>query len=90
MTLNDLPVFDAAILTRVVSPAEPTMPEATARALLELRFAESDLARMNELAAKNSADALTEEERSELASFLRIGHFLDLIQAKALGSLQGE
>jgi hypothetical protein len=88
MTANDLPMLDAAILTRVVAPAAPTLPEGAARALLDLRFAENDLARMDELAEKNRADELTDEERLELASFLRIGHFLDLIQAKALASLK--
>lgn len=81
--------MDAAILTRVVVPTAPTLSEESARQFLEMRFNESDIARMDELAAKNRGDGLSEAEQGELASFLRVGHFLNLIQAKALVSLQG-
>jgi hypothetical protein len=84
----DLPSMDADILARVVVPTAPTLPEASAKTLLELQFDARDVARMNELAAKNRQDELTQSEERELESFLRIGHLLDLIQAKALVSLQ--
>lgn len=89
MTPTSLPVFDADILCRVVAPSEPTLPEDSARSLLDLRFSDDDLARMTHLAEKNQSGELSEQEREELAGFLRVGHFLDLMRAKALASLQG-
>jgi hypothetical protein len=84
----DLPVMDAEILTRVVVPTAPTLSEESARQFLEMRFSESDIARMDELAAKNRGDGLSEAEQGELASFLRVGFFLDLVQAKSIVSLR--
>jgi hypothetical protein len=87
MSSTFTPLTDADILVHVVAPAEPTLPEASARSLLELRFDEQAVARMNELAEKNRDGAMTPAERQELESFQRVGHLLNLLQAKARLSL---
>jgi hypothetical protein len=40
------------------------------------------------LVTRNQADALTPAERSELESYLRVGSFIELLQAKARLSLK--
>jgi hypothetical protein len=87
MSSTVTPITDADILVHVVAPAEPTLPEASARSLLELRFDDQAVARMNELAEKNCVNSITDAERQELESFQRVGHLLNLLQAKARLSL---
>jgi hypothetical protein len=78
----------AALLTRVVRPRLANMTPEAARAILALRLDEKDRERMSELQAKNKAGQLAPEEGGELESYLRVGSFLDLMRAKALGSLK--
>jgi uncharacterized protein YnzC (UPF0291/DUF896 family) len=59
------------------------MSPESARAILDLRFHSSALSRMNELAEKNRQGTLTESERREMDSYVRVGNFLNLMQAKA-------
>jgi hypothetical protein len=62
-------------------------PEA-AKAILALRLDDSDRQRMHELAVKNQEGRLTVEDEHEMKCYLRVGSFLDLMRAKALGSLK--
>jgi hypothetical protein len=87
MSPTILPLTDADNLVHVVAPTEPTLPEASARSLLELRFDDKAVQRMNELAEKCGSSQLTDAERNELESFQRVGHLLNLLQAKARLSL---
>jgi hypothetical protein len=87
MSSTFAPLTDADILVHVVAPAEPTFPEASARAILELRFDDQAVARMDDLASKNQSSSLTDAERCELESFQRVGHLINLLQAKARLSL---
>lgn len=84
------PLTDADILVHVVAPSEPTLAEASARSILELHFDELANARMDELAEKNRLGTLTDLERGELESFQRVGHLLNLMQAKARISLANQ
>jgi hypothetical protein len=54
-----------------------------ARALLSLRFSETAVARINELAAKNRQGTLTPAERALLERYQRVGNFLNLVHARA-------
>ena len=74
---------DAAILARLIHPEQPALPAATAKAFLNIRFGPDDLARIEDLLARNQDDALTSSERAELESYLRVGASLDLMHAKA-------
>lgn len=42
---------------------------------------------MNELAEKNGQGVLSPQEHADLEKYLRVGQFLDLLQAKARVSL---
>ena len=79
---------DADILSRVIAPQEGSLPADVAGALLRLSFPSADVDRMNELAEKNRLDQLTEVERSELQSYLRVGGLLNLLHSKARCSIK--
>ncbi len=74
---------EAHILEQVVMSDQAGMSPESARAILDLRFDPSALSRMNELAEKNRQGTLTESERQEMDKYLRVGNFLNLMQAKA-------
>jgi uncharacterized protein YnzC (UPF0291/DUF896 family) len=50
--------------------------------LLDLRFSERDLKRMNSLAAKARAGTLTEKDKAELSNYELVGHMLSLLKSK--------
>jgi hypothetical protein len=81
-------VTEADILSEVVAPDQPGLPPESARSILELRFTEKATSRIRELLDRNNKSTITDEERSELDRYLRVGRFLDLLQAKARVSLR--
>ncbi len=80
---------EAAILARLIRPDRGNLSPEAARALLDLHFDEADLDRLQALVRMNQDDALDPAGRSELESYLRISSVLDLMQARARGSLRG-
>jgi len=65
----------------MLSPEGELLPEA-AEYLLSIRFADSDVDRMRQLAAERSETGeLTDEERAEFDSYLHIGNLLAVIQS---------
>lgn len=82
-------ITEADILDHVISPDQPGLPPEFARAILELKFDQTALERMNDLAERNRAGALSEAECMEMEKYLRVGQFLNLLQAKARVSLRG-
>jgi hypothetical protein len=64
-------------------PEQPFLPIEAARTALRLKFSESDLARMNKLAAKNRDGKLTAAEDEELDHYIRVGQALGILQSKA-------
>jgi hypothetical protein len=80
-------VMEAEILTRVISPGDPTLGREAAGAILALGFQPSDRDRMEALAAKAREGTLSAEERAEAESYERIGHFVSLLKSKARRSL---
>lgn len=60
---------------------------ATARALLKLRFPESDQQRMGELATKARAGTLTPAEDQEADAYEQIGCLLDMVHSQARRAL---
>lgn len=79
---------ETAIWERVIDPNEDDLSPEAARFLLRLDFGEPDHARMQELAEKSNDGTLTEDERTELHNYVRIGNVLALIQSKARLSLR--
>lgn len=80
-------ITEADILSEVVGPDEPDLSPECARAILQLKFRPRAVDRLNELAEKNRRGALSDTEQAELGRYLRVGNFLNLIQAKAHKSL---
>jgi hypothetical protein len=79
---------EADILAEVVAPGEPTLPQQMARAVLTVRFSESAAETIRDLLQKNNAGTITAEEKADLEKYLRVGQFIDLLQAKARQSLK--
>ena len=80
-------VSEGDILEDLIVPDRPDLPPEAARAILELRFNEAAQMRIRELLDKNNLGTITVEERDELEKYLRVGQFVDLMQAKAQLSL---
>jgi hypothetical protein len=81
--------LDAVLLDRVIAPESGTLSREAAQSILALGFNRRDVARMNRLAQRNQVGKLTAAEDEALESYLRVGRFLALLQAKARHSLQG-
>jgi hypothetical protein len=77
----------AEIWERTIQPSQADLPPEAARYFLQLQFGETDTARMNALASKARAGALAPAEESELANYLQLGWFIDLLKSKARLSL---
>ena len=88
MTNSSHILTEADILSEIVAPAEPTLNQDFARAVLSVRFNDSATEKIRELLQKNNAGTITTAEKADLEKHLRVGQFLDLMQAKARLSLQ--
>jgi len=71
------------ILAQVVAPDEPSFPAELARSVLGMKFNDDAQAMIRELLVKNNRGEITEAERLLLDKYLRVGQFIDLLQAKA-------
>lgn len=69
-------------------PNQAGLSAEAARSILALRFSDSAQERIRGLLTANNAGTISTSERSELDKYLRVGQFLDLLQAKARLSLQ--
>ena len=82
------PITQAEILAQVVSPEDADLPPEVAQAILQLGFRGSALTKMRELVDKNNRGLLDAAEHAAMEKYLRVGQFLDLMQAKARLSLR--
>lgn len=80
-------ISEADILSAVVADNDGDLPAEAARSLLTLHFRPQAVDRMNALAERNRLGELAPSERAELDKYLRVGQFLNLVQAKARLSL---
>jgi hypothetical protein len=87
MSNGERTLTEADILDQIIEPGQPGLPPESARAILALRFGPNAVQRMNELAEKNRQGTLTDAERELMEKYLRVGNFLNLLQAKAHRSL---
>ena len=78
---------EVAIFGRLIRPDEGKLSRELARYFLTLGFDSADQARMQDLAARNQAGALSPEEQEELQSYVKAGHLLALLHSKARKSL---
>ena len=68
-------------MNEIVAPDRPGLSQEAARSILSLGFTESALKRVRELLAANNLGTIASEERAELDKYLRVGQFLDPIDA---------
>ena len=61
----------------------------TPQEIIAFRASEALDDRLHELLEKNREDALTADEQSELDTFIKIGHLLTMLKAKAHLKLEG-
>ncbi len=87
-TTANLPPSEAAILGRLVGPEKGDLTPQAARALLNIRFGQTDQQRMNELAEKNRGATLTGDEQAEMEGYRRVGSMLAVLWSKARVSLK--
>ena len=74
---------EADILSEVVEPNRPTLSPELAEELLSWHFNDAATNRMRDLLQKNNAGTITPPEKQTLDKYLRVGEFIDLMQAKA-------
>ena len=79
---------EADILGEVVDANRKVFSRQVAEEFLSLRFDDAARERIRELLQKKNAGSISATEESTLDNFLRVGMFLDLIQAKARVLLQ--
>jgi hypothetical protein len=80
---TDATLSEVEILSEVVEPNRSTFSHALAKELLSMRFNDNATARIRDLIGKNSAGTISSAEEETLGNYLRVGEFLDLLQAKA-------
>jgi len=85
--ITSLPITEADILNEIVEPGHSRFSRQVAEEFLSLCFNESARERIRELLRKNNAGLISETEQTTLQNYLRVGEFLDLLQAKARVSL---
>lgn len=78
---------EAEILSEVLSPDQGDLPTEVAQLVLRWKFNRQTTAHINALARRNQKGSITAAEREELERYLRVGSFLNLLQAKARVSL---
>ena len=79
-TLND--IFEG-----LIEPDHGDFSDALARHVLGITFSANQIARYEELAARNGEGALTGDERAELEAFVTANTFLMILKSKARRSL---
>jgi hypothetical protein len=83
MASSAVETFDTAILTRAISLAHKSLSRDLAEEILEWDFPPEDKQRMAELSAKARAGELSADEEAQIDSYVRVGHIINLMQAKA-------
>jgi hypothetical protein len=85
--LDSASMTEADILADVIGSDNDKLSPEAARAILNLKFGKTATREMRQLLKKNNRGSITAEERVLLERYLRVGRFLDLLQAKAKLSL---
>lgn len=78
---------ETAILGRVIVPERGDLSQDAAKSILKFEFDPADLDCMHQLAIKQQAGELSDEEQQQLERYRQVGHLLDLMRSKARQSL---
>lgn len=76
-------IADIPTLERMLDPLNRSLNEATAHALVDLKADEQLADELDRLAAKESADTISEEERRRYDIYVSAASILSVLQAKA-------
>ena len=87
-TIDRAGPMEVTILARVLANGKGKLPGEMARYLLNCGFSASDTARMHDLAARNQAAALSEDEKNELEAYAKTGTVLSILKSKARRALR--
>src|SRR5437879_12507 len=79
---------DTAIWGRLLDPSRVHLTPQAAEGILSIRFSDSDRSRVNELASKSNDGTLTESERAECESYVRVQYALSLVHLRARRALK--
>lgn len=79
---------DITILNRLVTSSINELTLSTAKLLLTIKFDDADIDRMNELGELAREGKLTPEQSNEIESYVRVGHFISILQSKARVTLK--
>jgi len=82
------PTTDSDILQSLVFPFDEDLDPQAAQSLLQIRFDPKSTKRINQLLQKNQRGRISAEERILLEKFVRMGKFIDVLQAKARRALK--
>jgi hypothetical protein len=87
-TIKSVADPELAIWERVFVPDPRHITAKQASYLLEVRFPQPDLDRINELSAKADEGTLDPEEQVELERYVHIGHLLSILKARIRGRVK--
>ena len=81
-------ISEADILEDLMPTSQPGLKPELARFLLNLKFNRKATQHIRRLLRRNNRGTIDAQERLLLERYLRVGQFLDLLQAKARLSLE--
>lgn len=79
---------EAALWGRLLDPVKADLSPGAAQYILNLKFPQSDIDRMQALAEKAREGSLTLEEHIEMDNYEQAGHVLSLLKSKVRKSLK--
>jgi hypothetical protein len=82
------PTTDSDVLQSLVFPFDEDLDVEGARSLLRIRFDRESTKHINQLLRKNQRGVISAEERIVLEKYIRMGKFIDVLQAKARKALR--
>lgn len=80
--------IDSEILHNLIFPFDEDLDVSAARSLLRIRFNRETTKNINRLLSKNRRGHISADERIVLDRFIRMGQFIDVLQAKARKALK--
>lgn len=74
---------EADILVRVIASEDSGLSPEAARSILDWKFPDVDVERMNWLSQKANSGTLSTSEQDELNNYERVGHLIAIAQSQA-------
>lgn len=79
--------IESKIWDRAIDPEWAELDPEAATAILQIRYKQADVDRMNHLSALAREGQLDSEQREELDSYNRVAHMLAMLQSRARRAL---